>query len=209
MIYHAARQRLYSNLVEILLCHETGSSLEPEESAHLRKLTEYLYRKQESLQESKYLSVAMESCMPLIGIGGPAEIIFGDVPGKLGAEAVFPEYKEIANAIGATVGKMSTSFTVRIEPDNLRNWGYSYYVVGGDKVEGFHSYERAKDRAIQIAERRVREMAGRKGTSQETEVAFDLNEDFFRAGGDTVFVLTEVTAKIESDLSDLSDLNID
>ena len=32
---------------------------------------------------------------------------------------------------------------------------------------------------------------------------FDLNEDFFRAGGDTVFVLTEVTARIESELTDL------
>ena len=203
VIYHAARQRLYSNLVEILLTRETGNGLEPEESEHLRKLTEYLYRKSESLQESKYLSIDTKACMPLIGIGGPAEIIFGDVPGKLMAEAVFPEHKEIANAIGATVGKMSTSFTVRIEPDNLRNWGYSFYVIGGEKAEGYHSYDRALARAKELAEFRVREMAGRKGASQETEVIIDLNEDFFRAGGDTVFVLTEVTARIESELTDL------
>ncbi len=206
LIYHFAKERLFSNLAKILLSRETGSSLDPDEAAQLEKLTSLLYRKQESALESRYISLELVSPLPVIGIGGPSEIIVGDVPEKLGTKALFPEHKEIANAIGATVGSMSTSFTVRIEPDNLRNWGYKYYVIGGDDVEGYNSYDKAKKRATDIARQRVKELVDKQGAQLNSEITLDVDEDFHTADGKRVFVLTEITARMDSELKDLKDI---
>ena len=202
MIYGLARKRLYTNLVQIMLGHEAGHGLDEEESAQLAKLTDMLFQRKDLHMTDRFLSFGIRSVLPLIGVGGPAEVIFGDVPERLAAEAKFPEHKEIANAIGATVGRLSCSFTVRIEPDNLRNWGHRFYLIGGDEVEGFDVYEDAKKRAAEIAEIRVREIIDKEGASQNVDIAIDYKEDFWSIGGGrpSVFVMTEVTARVESQM---------
>ena len=69
-------------------------------------------------------------------------------------------------------------------------------------MEGFDVYEDAKKRAAEIAEIRVREIIDKEGASQNVDIAIDYKEDFWSIGGGrpSVFVMTEVTARVESQM---------
>jgi hypothetical protein len=55
--------------------------------------------------------------VPVVAVGGPVKIYYGEVGQRLGAEIVFPEFCDVANAVGAATGVVARSVTITIEGD--------------------------------------------------------------------------------------------
>jgi len=60
------------------------------------------------------LGIALRSEIPMVAVGGPAAVFYGDVGRRLGVEAVIPDNSAVANAIGAAIGMVKGRAVVEI-----------------------------------------------------------------------------------------------
>ena len=58
-------------------------------------------------------SVRISPTVPVVAVGGPVRVYYGEVATRLSADMVFPAFCEVANAVGAAAGVVAA--TVRIE----------------------------------------------------------------------------------------------
>ncbi len=61
--------------------------------------------------------VAISPVIPIVAVGGPVKVYYGELGERLGCEIVYPPFCEVANAVGAATGVVSRSITVTIEGD--------------------------------------------------------------------------------------------
>lgn len=61
--------------------------------------------------------IGFSPSVPVVAVGGPVKIYYGEVGRRLAAEIVFPEFCDVANAVGAATGVVSRSVTITIEGD--------------------------------------------------------------------------------------------
>jgi N-methylhydantoinase A/oxoprolinase/acetone carboxylase beta subunit len=61
--------------------------------------------------------IGLTPTVPVVAVGGPVKIYYGEVGRRLGAEIVFPEFCDVANAVGAATGVVSRSVVITIEGD--------------------------------------------------------------------------------------------
>jgi N-methylhydantoinase A/oxoprolinase/acetone carboxylase beta subunit len=61
--------------------------------------------------------IVLTPTVPVVAVGGPVKIYYGEVGRRLGAEIVFPEFCDVANAVGAATGVVSRSVVITIEGD--------------------------------------------------------------------------------------------
>jgi N-methylhydantoinase A/oxoprolinase/acetone carboxylase beta subunit len=61
--------------------------------------------------------VSMAPTVPVVAVGGPVKVYYGEVGRRLGCEMVFPEFCDVANAVGAATGVVAQAVTVRVEGD--------------------------------------------------------------------------------------------
>ncbi|MBT9291736.1 hydantoinase/oxoprolinase family protein [Prosthecodimorpha staleyi] len=66
------------------------------------------------------LDFRMAPAVPIVAVGGPAPLIYGEVGRRLGAEIRFVEHGEVANALGAAVGVVRGRAVVEV---SLRTGG--------------------------------------------------------------------------------------
>lgn len=85
----------------------------------------YLSNKQFNPNPSSLLSCNIIPNLPIIGIGAPVRMYLPYLAEKLGARLVIPEHTEVANAIGAAVGRVMEIVKVLITPGE----NYSGYVL--------------------------------------------------------------------------------
>ena len=64
----------------------------------------------------------ISSPLPVVAVGGPARVFYGEVGRRLGAEVVFPPSFEVANAVGAATGVVSRTVDVTIETTGEGTW---------------------------------------------------------------------------------------
>lgn len=72
--------------------------------------------------EAGLLRVQIASSIPLVAVGGPARVFYGEVGKRLGAEVIFPPNYAVANAVGAATGVVSRSIEVTIETTGEGTW---------------------------------------------------------------------------------------
>lgn len=199
-VYNMVRSKLYGNLVRILMKHEIGKELDEEEEANLYKLTRLIYKTRRI--DNKFINAGMQTNSVLIGVGGPTGIFLDEVANLLGTKAIIPEKGKVANAIGAAAGNISCSCAVRIEPNMNRQLGAEFCLMGPNGFVGFSDYDEALEHAKMQAEEAVKEKAVRMGARGDIKVKICVDEDFYQVnkGGNSVFVLTVVTAEAVSTL---------
>ena len=61
--------------------------------------------------------VQVAPVFPVVAVGGPVRVYYGEVGRRLGCEVVFPEHGDVANAVGAATGVVAHSVTVRVDGD--------------------------------------------------------------------------------------------
>ncbi|MEO8859368.1 MAG: hydantoinase/oxoprolinase family protein, partial [Burkholderiaceae bacterium] len=61
--------------------------------------------------------VSVAPSVPVVAVGGPVKVFYGEVGRRLGCEVVFTEYCDVANAVGAATGVVAQTVTVRVDGD--------------------------------------------------------------------------------------------
>jgi N-methylhydantoinase A/oxoprolinase/acetone carboxylase beta subunit len=62
-------------------------------------------------------TLSMAPSVPVVAVGGPVKVYYGEVGRRLGCDMVFPEHCDVANAVGAATGVVAQSVTVRVDGD--------------------------------------------------------------------------------------------
>ena len=62
-------------------------------------------------------TVRLTPSVPVVAVGGPVKVYYEEVQRRLGCEMVFPEFCEVANAVGAATGVVAHSATVEVLGD--------------------------------------------------------------------------------------------
>ena len=99
--------------------------------------------------------VSVSPLVPIVAVGGPARIYYGEVAKRLNCEAVFTENCEVANAVGAAAGVVALSVTVRVEGDG----NGAFRVHGGQPTRIFGSGREALEFAQNAAHDQAEIMA--------------------------------------------------
>lgn len=61
--------------------------------------------------------VSVAPLVPVVAVGGPVKVFYAEVARRLGCEVVFPEFCDVANAVGAATGVVAQTVTVRVDGD--------------------------------------------------------------------------------------------
>ena len=61
--------------------------------------------------------ISVSPLIPVVAVGGPVGVYYGEVGRRLGCQIVFPEYGDVANAVGAATGVVAHTVTVRVDGD--------------------------------------------------------------------------------------------
>jgi N-methylhydantoinase A/oxoprolinase/acetone carboxylase beta subunit len=61
--------------------------------------------------------VALSPAVPVVAVGGPVRVYYGEVARRLSCEMVFPPFFDVANAVGAATGVVAKAVTVMVEGD--------------------------------------------------------------------------------------------
>jgi N-methylhydantoinase A/oxoprolinase/acetone carboxylase beta subunit len=96
-------------------------------------------------------SVRITPTVPVVAVGGPVRVYYGEVGRRLGADMVFPAFCEVANAVGAATGVVAR--TVRIE---VTGDGAGHFRVHADG--GTRNFAAARE-ALAFAENEARRAA--------------------------------------------------
>ncbi|MCB2044379.1 MAG: hypothetical protein KDH48_28260, partial [Rhodoferax sp.] len=61
--------------------------------------------------------VSITPTIPVVAVGGPVGVYYGEVGRRLGCQMVFPEFGDVANAIGAATGVVAQTVSVHVAGD--------------------------------------------------------------------------------------------
>lgn len=192
-VYRMVEQKLYSNLVRILLKQEHAFYEKNEDNPVLQKLIEDSY-KSAIASSPGFLSQRFTTAATLIGIGAPIHIFLQRVAELLGTTAVFPQHAEVANALGAVIGNISASFRVLIKPVYTPSGISEYQVFGPDETAVFEEYESAKKAAIEIAFHGA-EQAAKKQGAVEVALSYQARQSNPAVGQSSLFLEEEVIGR--------------
>jgi hypothetical protein len=97
--------------------------------------------------------------VPVVAVGGPVKVYYGEVGRRLGCEVVFPPFCEVANAVGAATGVVSRVVDVAVEGDG--SGIFRVHTPAGVEIvtSPGEALARAEDAARQLAQRQA-EAAG-------------------------------------------------
>ncbi len=193
-IYDLVKEKLFSNLVRILLEQQFSwvrrEGLSPQLKQLIHESWMQFVQKRDHPEEFS-ASTACISLKPLfhtdlklIGIGGPIHIFLPDVAHALGNEAIIPEHAAVANAIGAAVCQVAFTLTIRITPSYNSFGGVTHYTVyspGNAKEFAPEELLEAKAYAKERAQICAAEEAVKRGLSSTPDIHLAEKELYFPA----------------------------
>jgi N-methylhydantoinase A/oxoprolinase/acetone carboxylase beta subunit len=95
--------------------------------------------------------VTITPSLPIVAVGAPARVYYGEVGRRLGADIVIPEHFEVANAVGAATGVVAHAVVVEVTGDGSGR----FRVLGASGPQGFDDAAEA----LEFAEEQAREQA--------------------------------------------------
>lgn len=114
--------------------------------------------------ESRYLSVNIDSRFPITGVGAPAEHFLRQVARVLSAPFVLPRHYEVANAIGAVAGSIMEIREARIFEQSSDDT-YAFILQQGREQVSFAQYEEACEYGEKTCKKRALEAVSETGVS--------------------------------------------
>lgn len=120
-------------------------------------LFSYMCQKQLSPKAGSLLSCHIAPTLPIVGVGAPVRIWLPLLSQKIGARLVIPEHTEVANAIGAAVGRVMEIVSILISPGEsytgyvlYSSWERKYFEELEDAVAYAKAF--AYEKAMRLAE---------------------------------------------------------
>lgn len=167
-IYNMITQKLYCNLVRILITEQYPSYRGEEFQPQLTELITHSYQSAQAKDE--FFSTRFTTQATLIGVGAPTHIFLDKVASLLGTKAVIPQYASVANAVGAIVGNVSVTREAELKPLYEEDTAQGYQVTTQNEHKTFEEYEDAYAYAAQAAETLARQSAVQQGAKGELTV---------------------------------------
>jgi N-methylhydantoinase A/oxoprolinase/acetone carboxylase beta subunit len=62
-------------------------------------------------------AISLKPSVPVVAVGGPVKVYYPEVARRLGCDIVFPDYCDVANAVGAATGVVAQTVVVRVAGD--------------------------------------------------------------------------------------------
>ena len=186
-IYDLVEYKLYSNLVRILVRHQTGEDLFLEDDPAVKEMMTRWFRLCQEKSEPDFVSLQFVLPMHLISTGAPTKIFMPAMERLFETNGVIPEYAHVANAVGAAAGRILAEYTVRIT-----RYGLSRFMVGGaDHQAIYNSYSKALKFGKQVAAEKALEKAKKQGAEGDLHAEMTVDENFYRQRDDDTGVLIE------------------
>ena len=169
--YDAVGEKMYTNLVRILLAREYGKAFDGGMDAQLELLAARTWkdRKREGFSQFQTL---FHTDMVLLGMGAPAHVFLPEVAAALGTRYVLPEHAEIGNAIGAVMAELIARASISVT--QWEDGGLVYKVHTPKGSVKLRSLEEAKALAIEFATSEAMREARLRGAKGEFVPAIEL-----------------------------------
>ena len=106
--------------------------------------------------------VSLKPSIPVVAVGGPVKVYYEEVQRRLGCEVVFPEFCEVANAVGAATGVVAHSVTVEVMGDGTGLFRMHSYASTRQFNDVHEALEAAQALAEKLAHDAVMEMGAPK-----------------------------------------------
>ena len=193
-VYDEVKRRLYINIVKALLENERVDYMKNGISQDAERFISESYEAARA-GGGGMLSCAFKTPYALVGVGAPIGIFLDDVAKMLGTRAEIPEGHEVANALGAVVGSVSASCSVRIKPESTSAGIKGYIVYAHSGIRSFESLEEASAFAAEEAGKAARAEAERRGARGNITVTTDMHTSEADARECRVYLGTTVTAR--------------
>ena len=103
-------------------------------------------------------TVSLKPSIPVVAVGGPVKVYYEEVQRRLGCEVRFPEFCEVANAVGAATGVVAHSVTVEVMGDGTGLFRMHSSASTRQFTDAFEALETAQALAEQLAHDAVVEM---------------------------------------------------
>ena len=140
-------------------------------------------------RHSGLLRPRLELTVPLIGLGASAPAYYPAVAALLGASSAVPEHADVANAVGAVVGRVRIARSITITcPGEGR---FRAHLGGG--AQDFTSFDAARDAAIAELDTSTRAAAAEAGAA-EVHVALATDIRDATVEGKSMLVEATITA---------------
>jgi N-methylhydantoinase A/oxoprolinase/acetone carboxylase beta subunit len=175
--YDLVTERLYKNLVRILLTTECTPLSKKPFDAQMDDLIHYAWQLASagSSRKNGFLPRIFETRAKLVGAGAPTHIFLPRVAKMLRTQAVLPEHASVANAVGAITGQVTAVTEVSLSPVTGDDYG-NVLVVSRDHRKTFSS--RAK--ALSFARKEGRRIAADQAQKQGARGTLNIQEELFR-----------------------------
>jgi N-methylhydantoinase A/oxoprolinase/acetone carboxylase beta subunit len=135
------------------------------------------------------VQTALHLELPIIGLGAPARTYYGEVAELLRTQAIVPKYYDVANAIGAVVGRVSVTAnaTISAPQENV------FRVHLAETPSDFPSLDEAVAFAEEIISAQARERATEAGAI-DVKVKIDRDDNVVLIDGRDFFVESKLVA---------------
>lgn len=107
-----------------------------------------------------YLQVNLQPAIPLVAVGGPASVFYGEVGKRLGLDTLIPAGSEVANAIGAAVGLIRVQAVVTVAMREQGGFTLHHSAEPLVFMEATQALAVADRIVRQLAEAKAQQMAG-------------------------------------------------
>lgn len=193
-IYGMVEEKLYCNVVRILLKRRYPALSKNGAGPDLAVLTQGLYRRAREGEAKGAFCLEFTCQVPLIGVGGPIGVFLGPVARLLGTTALLGEHTGVANALGAVVGNVEVEMAMEILPNPEND---NFRVFGNGESCYVKDLEEARIWAESAARRLAEAEALRRGAARERLVFYREAETSQAptAYGDSIFLGEKVRVR--------------
>jgi hypothetical protein len=191
-VYDEVKRRLYFRIVQVLLEQQDSYYMRHgfDPGAERLILQSYEAAKGGQTDTLRFLG---KTNFSLVGIGAPIRVFLDDVAKLLGTRAVIPEYYEVANALGAVLGKIYASFTAEIRPVYEAAGFDQYQVFGYNQKGSFNTLEEAEEFALAEALAGARAEALKRGAQGEIVLSWEQRKSEPATAEGTIYLGTTIT----------------
>ena len=175
--YDLVTERLYKNIVRILLTTEcTSLSREPFDT-QMKDLIDYAWKLACRGRRSSgcFLPGVFETHAKLVGVGAPTHIFLPRVAKMLRTKAVLPRHAAVANAVGAITGQVTSVTEVSLTPVAGDDFG-KVLAVTPDSRRTFSS----RAGAVAFARKEGRRIAEARARKQGARGKIEIREEILR-----------------------------
>ena len=196
LVYDEVVKKLYKNILKAALCWSDPIFKISETGEERERFIEKSYLYASGKEKAELMEVRFLSKYKIVGLGAPIGLFLERTAKLLGAQTVLPENYQVANAVGAVSGNVTSTVDaiIRMVPTQEKA-NFSVYFKSG--TERFKDYESAFEYAKSCAAKEAEKITRDKGAKGDISVSLAVREkkaDVYSGNDDGLFLETVIRA---------------